>query len=283
MTSLTLVVKAKDKMGLEVEEELEIPYSTVRGMASSELATLVSNKISIIRVFFPNLAASWVNDQKCKMAWANGGFPIISFGSVDWKRADIDLLLDRLLELKASGNMAVLCFNHEPEHLSTSGSAMDFKLRWVDYVSNQKALVPDAKVKWCWIMQGWTFDPRSKRDAMQWYPGDDFVDFIGADIYDWAQYHKIPHLPLSSIGAPALAFANNRKKRLMITEYGIAPFDGSNMDRVYVEQAAYKWANDNGVPVMCYFNRTDPNNDMIDWTLTTAEAGNIYFRPKTGE
>ncbi len=42
-----------------------------------------------------------------------------------------------------------------------------------------------TNVAWVWTMMAWSFDPRSGRDAMSYWPGDSYIDFVGSDGYCW--------------------------------------------------------------------------------------------------
>lgn len=40
-------------------------------------------------------------------------------------------------------------------------------------------------VEWVWCPTNWAFAPRSRRDPLTWYPGDDVVDWLCADGYSF--------------------------------------------------------------------------------------------------
>ena len=79
-------------------------------------------------------------------------------------------------------------FHHEPESSSNSahGSADDFIAAWqavVDVFRDRGA----TNVSFAWIMTHWSFEApvSDARHVTKWYPGDDYVDLIGSDAYNW--------------------------------------------------------------------------------------------------
>ena len=79
-------------------------------------------------------------------------------------------------------------FHHEPESAASSGHGTDaeFKAafqRFVDEFRDRGV----TNVEFAWIMTSWSFETSSTdaRYAEKWYPGDDYVDHIGADTYNW--------------------------------------------------------------------------------------------------
>lgn len=47
-------------------------------------------------------------------------------------------------------------------------------------------------VEFVWIMTDWSFHvpPTDRRHASHWYPGDDVVDHIAADAYNWSTANR---------------------------------------------------------------------------------------------
>ena len=78
-------------------------------------------------------------------------------------------------------------FNHEPESKDNDamGSGTDFIAAWCTlvHVFRQEGV---RNVSWTWTMTDWAFETTDERAADNWYPGDDVVDVIGADVYNFA-------------------------------------------------------------------------------------------------
>ena len=77
-------------------------------------------------------------------------------------------------------------FNHEAEEQSNSasGSAQDFIAAWrkVITIFRQQGAV---NAKYVWVATSYSFERTDGRRASLWYPGDAYVDAIGADPYNW--------------------------------------------------------------------------------------------------
>jgi hypothetical protein len=77
-------------------------------------------------------------------------------------------------------------FHHEPEAASNTkhGTATDFKDAWRKVVSVfRERGVTNATFNW--IMTDYSFWVQDRRTASLWYPGDAYVDALGADAYNW--------------------------------------------------------------------------------------------------
>jgi hypothetical protein len=82
-------------------------------------------------------------------------------------------------------------FSHEPEAAFNHdlGSNTDFIAAW-RALHSVFELEGAGSVRWVWTMTSWSyevgrFDPSDPRRAERWYPGDEYVDLLGADPYNW--------------------------------------------------------------------------------------------------
>lgn len=78
----------------------------------------------------------------------------------------------------------------------------------------------------------WTWTSSDKQTAIDWYPGDQYVDMIGADIY----------MPAGNHGSNFMMFDNlarlfEGRKMIAMTENGPMP----DPERMFVEGAAWSW------------------------------------------
>lgn len=78
----------------------------------------------------------------------------------------------------------------------------------------------------------WVWTSSAASTAMEWYPGDQYVDMIGADIY----------LPAGNYGTNLLMFDNlvsiySGKKIIAISENGTIP----DPENLFIERAAWSW------------------------------------------
>jgi hypothetical protein len=79
-------------------------------------------------------------------------------------------------------------FHHEPEISENDpyGSDSQYKAAWRKVVDIFRAEGVD-NARYTFITTAWNYhvDPAGRRFVPKWYPGDDYVDFIGADAYNW--------------------------------------------------------------------------------------------------
>ena len=60
-----------------------------------------------------------------------------------------------------------------------------------------------TNVAFVMVYMGWTFDGRSGRDPLAWWPGDDVIDWVGSDPYNWAP--RKPGAPWDELSKAAAA------------------------------------------------------------------------------
>ena len=95
--------------------------------------------------------------------------------------------------VRRHGDPMTIVFHHEPEAGPNTkfGDADDFvaAFRKLVQVFEDENV---TNVQFGWVMTNWSFtlneiNPSDRRAADKWYPGDDAVDFIGADPYNWTE------------------------------------------------------------------------------------------------
>ena len=96
-------------------------------------------------------------------------------------------MTDWARRIRAFDKHIYLIFTHEPESQANSamGSSADFVAAWRAFVQVFRA-EGVRNVSWTWTMTDWAFETTDERAASNWYPGDDVVDVIGADVYNFA-------------------------------------------------------------------------------------------------
>lgn len=119
-----------------------------------------------------------------------------------------------------------IAFHHEPEakDRQTFGSNTDYKNAWrkIHSIFEQQG----ADVEWVWTMTSWSFEVSTsdRRAAEKWYPGDDYVDYLGADPYNWNQCRgntKETWQSLERVVTPFMNFAKQHpSKQLVLPEFG---------------------------------------------------------------
>jgi hypothetical protein len=177
--------------------------------------------------------------------------------------------------IHARGTTLMLAYNHEPEGHDrlTLGTPSEFIAAWqhVHQIFDQQGV---TNVVWTWQMTEWAFRAGSDSEqyAPRWYPGDAWVDTIGADAYNWftcganatGRYNE-----LQVMGDPVLAFARAHGKTASFPEFGAH----ANPNRAQWLVNAHRYLADNSdvVTAAFYFNRapTNPANGDCEWPLTS--------------
>jgi len=124
--------------------------------------------------------------------------------------------------VKAFGSKIFLVFNHEPEDDGRFGTASDFRAAHQRIVTVFRERGVD-NVVWVLNLMAYTFNPKSGRDPLDWYPGDSYVDWIAADGYNWYGSEHVKGQSwrsFKSIFTPFYEWAKTRGKPLMVAEYG---------------------------------------------------------------
>ena len=123
--------------------------------------------------------------------------------------------IDRLVELPAGTYVTI---NHEPETSDSeaNGSAQDFVAMW-RRVAELLEANNGQHLELVWVLTGGSF---RRGQADQWYPGDDVVDIIGADTYNWytCQGTNREWRSLETLIEAPLAFAREHGKPLALPE-----------------------------------------------------------------
>jgi hypothetical protein len=90
--------------------------------------------------------------------------------------------------IRAFGAPVYVTFQHEPESAvnATLGSATDYIAAWQKWVTILRAEgATNARAMWITTAFAYTVKATDRRLASLWYPGDAYVDAIGADAYNW--------------------------------------------------------------------------------------------------
>lgn len=178
--------------------------------------------------------------------------------------------------IKARGGKVMVAYNHEPEGHDrlALGSPADFiaAYRHVETIFDQQGA---TNVMWTWQMTAYAFaaNPSSDQYAAKWYPGDQWVDNVGADAYNWMgcgssggnQYRE-----LQQIGDPVIAFARAHGKLASFPEF--ASHSNANRPQWLANAHQYFVKNEDVLTAAFYFNRppTVAANAACKWGLTTS-------------
>ena len=168
-----------------------------------------------------------------------------------------------------------LTFHHEPENDRVNGSPAEFiaAFRHIRRVFTRRGV---TNVRWVAALMATTF---VKGEPGRWYPGDDYVDMVGLNGYNWH-----PGKPgstwrsLADIFRSAYVWAAARGKRVMITETGVQE-DGhwagpGNRKALWFRDALTTLKRWPLVKVFCYWH----SNVRYPWWVDTSAASLRAFR-----
>lgn len=181
--------------------------------------------------------------------------------------------VDRMVALP-TGSYVTL--NHEPEtrDSAANGDAEDFKAMWQrwDELLDERG---GEHLKTVWVMTGGAF---SGPAADLWYPGDDSVDIVGVDPYNWyvCQGSVRDWVEFSDLVAPALDFAAAHGKPLAVAETAsVEDLDQPGRKAEWIRNAAM-YLSDPAVAArfeyVSWFNVTAPGGTYPDcvWDYDTS-------------
>jgi hypothetical protein len=184
--------------------------------------------------------------------------------------------------IKARGGAIMVAYNHEPEAHDrlTLGSSADFIAAYRHVVSIFDQ-VGASNVVWTWQMTAYAFriSPSSDQYAPKWYPGDEFVDNVGADAYNWISCGATgtgKYNELQFLGDPVVAFARAHGKKASFPEFA----SHANANRAQWLDNAHRYLvqNQDIITAAFYFNRppTIASNADCRWGLTaSSEFGQL--------
>jgi hypothetical protein len=176
--------------------------------------------------------------------------------------------------IKGRPGPVMVAYNHEPEASAGGqhGTAADFiaAYRHVESIFNSQGA---SNVVWTWQMTAYAFrtSPSDPRAAATWYPGDAYVDNVGADAYNWftCGHGNGTWNELKALGDPVLAFARAHGKTASFPEFAT----DSDSGRVQWIKNAHQYFLDNQdiLTAAFYFNRppTVQANSDCSWALKT--------------
>jgi hypothetical protein len=188
------------------------------------------------------------------------------------KHADVVRWADTLKKRKKKIYVA---FHHEPEASGNKsyGTAGQYRAAFRRIADIFRARGAN-KVMFTWQMTSWAFraKPSAHNAAAKWYPGNKYVDVVGADPYNWYRCgHGLGRWnELKKLVDPVLAFARKRGKQVALPEFASV----RHADRpTWIRKAGrYLAKNDDLISAAFYFNRTPTNNANSEctWPLSSA-------------
>lgn len=183
--------------------------------------------------------------------------------------------------IKARGGKIMFAYHHEPEGANSAnyGAPADFINAYRRVVTIFRAQGV-TNVIYTWQMTAWSFRTKSSdtRYAAKWYPGDAYVDSVGADAYNWytCGHGTGKNTSFATLADPVLAFARAHKKTASFPEFAM---HASPTRAAWVISAhQYFLAHTDIVQAAFYFQRgpTVAANAACNWPLNTAAEYRAY-------
>lgn len=174
--------------------------------------------------------------------------------------------------IKSRGSLTFFGFAHEPESKTQArfGSAAQYiaAYRHVTDIIRSRGV---SNVRFVWQMTAFGFRRQDSQAAINYYPGDAYVDDIGADPYNWGACGSGggQWVQLATVTDPVLAFARAHDKLVMLTEF--ASQSGPGRTDWLNSAHQYLVANRAVIQGAFYFDRPPPAAGTgCNWSLTGA-------------
>ena len=220
---------------------------------------------------FPTWRESWAVSQ--------GRIPMVSWNGTD--TASIlsgkydDLIRQRAAGMRDLHAPAFLRFYWEMDGNKKAGWAKgpaDYIAAW-KHVHAIFDAVGASNVAWVWCPNAWAFD-QSAANGAQWYPGDDSVDWICSDGYNWAPVKAgAKWTSFETVFKNFYNWASTKNKPLMIGEFG-AIESSPNQKAQWINDArtALKTKFPKIKAIVYYDEDRHEDNTVYDWRLDSSAS-----------
>lgn len=194
-------------------------------------------------------------------------------------------------EVKAFGYPIYFTFNHEPEAASSEkyGTAPDFIAAWQNFhrVFDAEHV---ANARWIWTMTAYAFTVPSsdRRWGPKWYPGDAYVDALGADAYTaytCDNGNGIWHNLAYQIAGFTAFGAQHPSKPLWLPEWGVVEDPnqpGRKAQFIAEAQALFKGSAYQQYAGIAYFDETRPGTACV-WDVTSSTTAQTAYNTMAGD
>ena len=266
--------------------------------ALTDLESSIDRQLDFVRVFelwdspFPSAFHDAVIASDRKMLLSvrarrmNGSFvPWRQIADAQPGSAIYTQLVSWIERVRAIGEPVWFTFNHEPEFAenTANGVASDYLAAWRRVVNEFRARGV-GNVEFVWIMTDWSFHvpATDRRYAPKWYPGDDYVDHIAADAYNWSTCRGdlgTPWRPLEWTIAPLRDFGRQHPdKGLMLAEWASTTQGGDKAAWITEAAELLKQPGWEQFIAVSYFSRPDPSNPACNFPIYSSPSVTAAFR-----
>lgn len=252
--------------------------------AVAQFEDTVGRKLDVHRIY-----RQWDEDLRAggvATSVQRGRTPVLSVSSkkvdgtkTSWAsiaRGDHDAAIATQAAAVASlGAPIFMTFQHEPDWATGFGTPEEYRAAWRHYVDVYRAKGV-TNVVWTWIVTPTAFASGGTADAL--YPGDDVVDWVGYDVYNWNGCSATGPTSWSSVATQSTSvrtFAQNHGKPIMIAEWGSVE-DTADPQRkaTWLRDSMATWTSWPEVKAVLYFHQHGTCPWWTDSSATTQAAFN---------
>lgn len=190
--------------------------------------------------------------------------------------AEMQSWIDALVAFDAATNAPMMVtFHHEPELETEFGSSEEFVAAWRRVADALRERAPEIELVWVVTGYGLRSDDI---DIEAWYPGDDAVDRIGADLFNWfgCRGEPEPWRTVQETLSPLITFgAAHPEVPLVIAEIG------SDEDDEQPDRKA-QWFDDlaellgtapyEQISLVSFFHNDHSDTTTCDWWVTSSDV-----------
>jgi hypothetical protein len=260
-----------------------------------EYENLMGRKAAVQRVYhrwsdeFPGEPEEWARDRGTTliMSWqsSNGGIAEAKWRDIAAGR--YDAVIDaRAADIKAFGSPMFFTFHHEPDSGEIdTGTSADFVAAW-RHMHDRFELAGVTNVSWLLVLLSYTY---ANDGAAEWYPGDEYVDLLGADGYNWFTCPPGVWKSFVQIFQDFYDYGVSMDKPMMIAEWGsIEDPEVPGAKAAWFAEAAATLKTWPEIKALTYFHEGTEDTGLCDWWIDSsptalaafqAMAADPYFNP----
>jgi beta-mannanase len=246
-----------------------------RVQAVGTFETVLGRKLDVVHVYH-DWADPMPSDSDRALA-KQGGVVLLSWGGADTRaiqegRYD-DVIKRQADALRGWDAKVLLEWRWEmdrPNLHSQIWSPQDYVAAW-KHIRAIFAAEGATNVGWVWCPLAVGFD---NGRAQPYYPGDDQVDWIGADVYPGPQTR-----PFATVAASFLTWAKDHPKPIIIGEFGIKQSHGDATQKLWLQQVAQFVPTVPQIKALVYFNADNSDADKpYDMSLLNSPDAMAAFK-----